>query len=60
MQVIEITHDKVLAIMNAHDQAKKKNDIMYAGFCVGLATCCDLLGIRIDGVNWFDVEDDAE
>lgn len=63
MQIVEIDHQKVLTIMKVFEDAQKDHDALRVGFCTGISTTLDLLGIRIDGVNWYpsnDEDGDAE
>lgn len=53
MQIIEVTEYKKDRIKETFDQAKRETDPLRAGFRAGLATALDLLGIRIEEVNYF-------
>lgn len=53
MQIVEIDQNTVIKIMNMFDEAKHETDAIKVGFRVGISTTLDLLGIRIDGVNWY-------
>lgn len=60
MQIVEIDHSKVIHIMQTFDQANVENDPLYKGFRAGIQTTLDMLGIRIDGVNWYPDQESDE
>jgi len=63
MQIVEIDHEKILNIMQAFNQGINEFDPLWTGYRAGISKTLDLLGIRIDGVNWYpsnDEDGDAE